>query len=955
MLALNIDIIIFVLFLVINLAIGLLSSRRITSLRDYAVGRKEFSTATLTATIVVSWVAGMYVFEILKHTYRDGLYFIIVVSGASICLWLVGLLSVRMREFLKNISVAEAMGDLYGKTAQIITAISGVLCVLAVVAIEFKVISKIITLNFDTQSLWIPVIASIVVIIYSVSGGIRAITFTDVVQFFTFGTFIPILALVIWNQLKDPHQVIILLNTNPDFSWSQVIGWHPKFIESLGMFLWFIIPALDPVVFQRVSMARDINQVRRSFSYAALISLVICLFLAWVAILLLANNPNLEDGKLFEYIIHTYTSAGLRGFLGIGVLALCMSTADSYLNASAVLLTNDIIKPLGINLKKEKEVFVARSLCLLSGLCALLIALHFKSILVLLKFSNKLYMPVVTVPLLMAIFGFRSSTLSVLIGMAMGLGTALSWPFIVQESHGILAGIIANLLGLIGSHYTLKQPGGWIGIREPEPLLEARENRRKAWRRFKKDFKEFSLVQYLQKTFPNQDYLLTIFGVYVIAATYASFYTVPEEIQTNYAKLYHVIGQSVLFISTGLLTYPLWPPIFKNKWFITWAWPLSVFYVLFAVGTWLVLMSGFHTFQTMIFLLNVVMGFLLLPWHLVSMMVIIGVTTATYIFKIYAQVPTLPGDFGTLRFKILYGLLLVSNFIGLLKYQQAQGKLVSRNEALNMLQVKGTIHLQEALQNRERFMHTLAINCVEGFNWLYQQSKILWTSFKEIGMSSSYNNLVNEAVLLLAKQQQASEYLAQTIFPFKNYLRLNVEKVNLANFLNTALENLDKVNIQVQPKITLQQLTHYQELEIDPVQIQKLLYNSLQTIQAKNHANKLITLLVKDANLVYEIPFIPNYNKEIPAIKFILTTIEQPAKDTTNNHNGPETVHIFLPKHIEDIDNVENERIIEAHYGYASCENENEDITQTYIIPVALRRVRPAIIDENKKILDKEV
>ncbi|MHB9147677.1 MAG: sodium:solute symporter family protein [Candidatus Amoebophilus sp.] len=953
MLGLNIDMLIFGLFLGINIVIGLFFSKRVTSLRDYAIGRKDFSTATLTATIVVSWIGSMYVFEILEHTYRDGLYFIVIIIGACLCLWLVGLLSVRMREFLKNLSVAEAMGDLYGKTAQVITAISGVLCVLSVVAIEFKVISRIITLIFNTESIWVPVIASVIVIIYSVSGGIRAITFTDVIQFFTFGTFIPILALAIWNQLKDPHQVIILLNTHPNFSWSHVIGWDPKFLDALAMMLWFLIPAMDPVIFQRISMARNIQQIKQSFSYAGLISLVMCLFLAWISILLLANNPNLEADKLVEHIIYNYTSAGLRGFIGIGVLALAMSTADSYLNASAVLLTNDIAKPLGFQFKNE--VLAARVFCGLSGIFALLIALQFKEILSLLQFANSLYMPVVTAPLLMAIFGFRSSTLAVLIGMAMGLGTALGWPFLVKESHGILPGIIANLIGLLSSHYILKQPGGWVGIREPEPLLEARENRRKAWKQFKKDFKEFSLVQYLQKSLPNQDYLLTIFGIYVIAATYASFYTVPEEIQANYAKLYHIIGQSVLFISTGLLTYPLWPPIFKNKWFITWAWPLSVFYVLFAVGTWLVLMSGFHTFQTMIFLLNVVMGFLLLPWHLVSIMVIIGVTTATYIFKIYAQVPILPDNFGTLRFKILYGLLLASNFIALFKYQQAQGKLVSHNQALNILQAKRTINLREALQHRERFMHTLAINCVEGFNWLYQQSKILWTSFQQIGISSPYKNLVNEAVLLLAKQQQASEYLAQTIFPFKNYLRLNVEKVNLADFLNSVLENLYNINIQPQPKITLQQLTDYQELEIDPIQIQKLLYNSLQTIQAKNHANKLITFLVKDTTLVYEMPFIPNYNKEISAIQFILTTIEQPAKGTTNNHNVPETVHIFLPKHIENVPTEENQRIIEAHYGYASCETENKDITQIYIIPVVLRKIRPAIIDESKKVLDEVV
>mgnify|MGYP001125754692 CR=1 FL=1 len=950
MLGLNIDMLIFGFFLIINLAIGLFSSRRVNSLQDYSVGRKDFSTATLAATIVVSWLGGSDVFNILEYTYRDGLYFVIVISGACICLFLVGLLSVRMREFLKSISVADAMGMLYGKSVRIITGISGVLSIASIVAIEFKVISKIITLIFPTESVWVPVIASGVVIIYSLSGGIRAITFTDVVQFFTFGTFIPILALVIWNQLKDPKQVITLLNTNPNFSWSQVVGWHPKFIDTLTMFLWFVIPGFDPVVFQRISMARDVVQIRRSFNYAALISLVVCLFLAWVAILLLASNTNLEPDKLFNYIINNYTTGGLRGLIGVGVLALAMSTADSYLNASAVLLTNDIAKPLGLQFKNE--VVVARILCGLSGIVALILAFQFKGLLELLQFANSLYMPIVTVPLLMAILGFRSTTLSVLTGMGMGFVTVVAFPFIFKEVDSITPGIVANLIGLLGSHYILKQPGGWVGVREPEPLLEARENRRKAWKRFKKDFKEFSLVQYLQKTFPNQEYLLTIFGIYVIAATYASFYTVPEEIQTNHAKLYHIIGQSVLFISTGLLTYPLWPPIFKNKWFITWAWPLSVFYVLFGVGTWLVLMSGFHTFQTMIFLLNIVMAFLLFDWPFVVTMVFSGVIIATNIFKLFASAPSTSNDFGTLQFKILYGLLLLSSFLlAIFKHKQAQKQLASRNEYLKLLQAERDEKLKIALEYRERFSNALSTDCVEGFMLLYQRGKELIEDAKQVQNAEQAKAFMEDVLTLLAKQQQAGEYLAETIYRFKEHMRLDVQKVDLTDFLDATLDNLDMIDLQPRPKVTVQPQTQQRTIQCDPKLIQKLLYNSLRSIQEKNQDNKPIRLIVEDASLVYDIPFIPNYAKKLPAIQFMFTTVDQPSAKK-NSYEVIEPVNIFLPKHIEDLARAENEQIIDAHYGSASWEADTKGLTQVYVIPVEIRRIRPALMDEPQMVLD---
>src|SRR5690625_3041976 len=108
----NTDVIILSLFLIVNLTIGLFSSKRVSSLTHYAIGNKDFNIPTLTATITVSWIGGIYVFEILEHTYRDGLYFIIIIGGIAVCLWLVSLLAIRMKEFLNNLSVADAMRDL---------------------------------------------------------------------------------------------------------------------------------------------------------------------------------------------------------------------------------------------------------------------------------------------------------------------------------------------------------------------------------------------------------------------------------------------------------------------------------------------------------------------------------------------------------------------------------------------------------------------------------------------------------------------------------------------------------------------------------------------------------------------------------------------------------------------------------------------------------------------------
>ena len=224
-----------------------------------------------------------------------------------------------------------------------------------------------------------------------------------------------------------------------------MFGWNPSFITSLGLMFYFMIPGMTPPEFQRISMARDTAQVKHAFSIAAVVDLLIVTSVVWVGILLLSQDAALDPEKLVHYLITQYTYPGLKGLIGIGIMALAMSTADSYLNSSAVLLAHDIIRPLGF--AERKLMIVARVLSLIIGIFALLLALRIDSLLRLLLLSGSFFMPIYTVPLLMAIFGFRSGTRAVLIGMALGFCTVVLCRMFMASSDGIAPGMLANQIG----------------------------------------------------------------------------------------------------------------------------------------------------------------------------------------------------------------------------------------------------------------------------------------------------------------------------------------------------------------------------------------------------------------------------------------------------------------------------------------------------------------------------
>lgn len=49
----NIDLLIFTSFLAINLLVGLLN---IKNIREYAIGKRNFSTGTIVATLIATWI-----------------------------------------------------------------------------------------------------------------------------------------------------------------------------------------------------------------------------------------------------------------------------------------------------------------------------------------------------------------------------------------------------------------------------------------------------------------------------------------------------------------------------------------------------------------------------------------------------------------------------------------------------------------------------------------------------------------------------------------------------------------------------------------------------------------------------------------------------------------------------------------------------------------------------------
>ena len=866
----NIDIAIIAIFLLVNLVAGFYSGRGIKTIKEYAVGNRNFGTATIAATIIATWISGSFFTVCVSQTYKEGVWFLPAALGDVFSLLIIGyIFAPRMKEFFGSLSVAETMGNLYGKNVRLITAISSIAQAIAMTALQIKVFSTVFSHFFGFSSVYATCISSFVVIFYSAWGGIKAVTFTDVIQFLTFGMFIPLFLLFIWQVFGNTEAISHAFQSNPLLDYTQLIDWHnPKFFPNLVMLFWFLIPSFSSPTFQRILMTRNTKQIHKSFKVAALGYFFIIFFICAIGILVLSINPTLDANNIVMYMVDNYSFTGLKGITLVGIMAMVMSTADSWINTGAVIFAHDFCKPLGIKFKSE--LFLSRMFSIFVGIGALLIVLFNNNLFKLFSLQANFYMPIVTVPLILAIFGFRSSTRAVIIGMLSGALCASFWSIYVQPTTGVdsvIPAMIINLATLMGSHYLLKEAGGWVGIKDDSDLKEIRRKRKNKEISIVKSFVSIyrtNIFDYCNKHYMPKNEMVYIYFAFSVMMTIITTFFLSKSIYQQHIVLVNILQGIALFISTIFISHKLWPLNFKEK-YSSFIYTISVFVGLAFVSSFLALISKFSQISLVIFILNLVIIGVLMSWQTTLMMIILGISLALCCYQFYiGDTPTLTEELYTLKLKSIYILFMVGGFLlAFLKPKQEQQKLIEENNLFLSNKVddqkKELTRLHELknefLRNLEHEAHTPITGITsmgqvldESYDKLNEKQRRL--AVKNIAKSSErLTSLVNN-LIDLSKLENLNYKLNKTAV---NLTNLVYKRLDICRKLYIEEKDLDDLNfdLDIEDKLIISCDKYYIIRTIDNIIINAIQYckKGTITITLKSAKNHTVEFIVKDEGI----------------------------------------------------------------------------------------------------------
>lgn len=371
-----IDYVIVFLFLSVMFYMGFVFYRWVGSSDDFYLAGRQLTPFILAAVIAATNV-NLYSFVGQAGiAYKEGIPIIWQTWTGNMALVISGLFVIPIFRRLRIRTIPEFLEKRYSKGVRTFVAILWIFRLsfwLGVVLYTAVVASQTIS-GYDSFIVWV-LVFSVVVILYTILGGMWSVAFTDVIQFvLMLASALILLPLVMsavgwWPGLteKIPEESLTLIKSTGTYDW--------KFI--LAIFLLGIEWAcVDQGLLQRAFGSENTRSAAKGLVLAGIITTPFALL--WVLPGLAARVliPDLANAdSAVPLLITTLIPNVVLGFVVIGLLSSQLSTISGNLNGVATIFASDVYENVINKKASDKNLLkIARLITFVVGIGMILFA-----------------------------------------------------------------------------------------------------------------------------------------------------------------------------------------------------------------------------------------------------------------------------------------------------------------------------------------------------------------------------------------------------------------------------------------------------------------------------------------------------------------------------------------------------------------------------------------------------
>jgi SSS family solute:Na+ symporter len=386
--------------------IGLWANRYVGNLSDYLVAgrtlRIRLALASMTGT-ELGLVTVMYMAELGFVQHYASLYLAILEAAALLVIGMTGVVVYRLRESA-IMTIPEYYEQRYSRGVRILggtmMVISGVLNMGLFLKAGSQFLTAISGLNDESYLKWIMTGLLLLVLFYTVLGGMVSVVITDLIQFLVLGTgMVVVTVLVFWNVGYEGLANVVTVHQgyydpfqeqtpagNPGIGWLTMI--QMAIVIASASMLW-------PTSASRTLSVKTSATAQQLYKFSTIPFLArraLPVFWGIGAFAYFSANPELNaqlQAAISEQNSTTTLSAmplflakivptGLLGLITAGMIAAFMSTHDSYLLCWSGVVTQDIVAPIFGPLSQRSRILITRISIIVIGAMLLIWGLWYE-------------------------------------------------------------------------------------------------------------------------------------------------------------------------------------------------------------------------------------------------------------------------------------------------------------------------------------------------------------------------------------------------------------------------------------------------------------------------------------------------------------------------------------------------------------------------------------------------
>ena len=442
-------------YLVLTLAVGFWASRRVRDSNDFMLAGKSLPLVLGSSALFATWFGSETVFGASSEFLDGGLYAVIEDPfGACLCLLLFGMFFAGKLYRMNLLTLGDFFKVRYGRATELAASFFLAPPYVGYIAAQLVAMGLILNVVAGVSLAEGIVISAFIVTLYTIIGGMWAITITDFIQTIIIISGLIVLAVSLAVKAGGVSQVFSAVPAGnfkflPDPDFKEIVTYVAAWsVLGLGS-----IPSQD--VFQRAMSSRSASVAVRSCYIAAAMYITIAMLPLFISLCIKYLYPEQLNGETqlaLPAMVLQHMSMPIQILFFGSLLSAIMSTTSAAILAPAAIVSENFVKPLMKARFSDKEFLMVTRVCvLLFSVAATIMATMRSNIYELVGESSILSLVSLFAPLVFGLYWKRSSSGGALLSMVLGILTWIifesletAWPSLVP---GTLVSIVAMVAG----------------------------------------------------------------------------------------------------------------------------------------------------------------------------------------------------------------------------------------------------------------------------------------------------------------------------------------------------------------------------------------------------------------------------------------------------------------------------------------------------------------------------